>query len=123
MKSTLVRFWIRNFKPTLRKASEKLDGLQTAEGTSLPENTHAELRRDMARLCVVREQIQEIEQERLGKLQALPSAEKGSPAMMLSIARGIGLGVDTTDMLVTAALPQIEDGDCSRLSHFLAGTG
>jgi transposase len=32
MKSTLTRFGIRNFKPTLRKAEEKLDNLQTAEG-------------------------------------------------------------------------------------------
>lgn len=111
MKSTLVRFGIRNFKPTLRKASEKLDGLQTAEGTSLPENTHAELRRDMARLRVVREQIREIEQERLGKLQAVSSAEKGPPAMMLLLARVIGLGVETADMLVSEVLTRnLRDG-------------
>jgi transposase len=36
MKSTLTRFGIRNFKPTLRKAEEKLDNLQTAEGAPLP---------------------------------------------------------------------------------------
>jgi len=39
MKSTLSRFGIRGFKPTLRKADEKLGELRTAEGTLLPENT------------------------------------------------------------------------------------
>src|SRR3954453_16880574 len=49
MKAMLARFGIRTFKPTLRKAEERLDGLRTAEGTPLPENTRAELRRDMMR--------------------------------------------------------------------------
>jgi len=104
MKSTLTRFGIRNFKPTLRKAEEKLDNLQTAEGTPLPENTRAELRRDMARLRVVREQIREIELERLRKLEAAPSAKEGPHAMILLIARVIGLGVETADMLVNEVL-------------------
>jgi transposase len=104
MKSTLVRFGIRNFKPTLRKAAEKLDALQTAEGTSLPENTRAELRRDMARLHIVREQIKAIEQDRLRKQQAPSSAKQGPHAMMLLIARVIGLGVETADMLVSEVL-------------------
>src|SRR6476659_2808591 len=68
MKAMLARFGIRTFKPTLRKAEERLDRLRTAEGTPLPENTRAELRRDMMRLRMVREQIKEIEQERLRKL-------------------------------------------------------
>src|SRR3954470_6594610 len=37
MKAMLARFGIRTFKPTLRKAEERLDGLCTAEGTPLPE--------------------------------------------------------------------------------------
>ena len=63
MKAILARFGIRSFKPTLRKAAEKLDGLRTAEGTPLLENTRAELSRHLARLCVVREQIRAIEQK------------------------------------------------------------
>ena len=55
MKAILARFGIRSFKPTLRKAAEKLDGLRTAEGTPLLENTRAELCRHLARLRVVRE--------------------------------------------------------------------
>src|SRR6516225_7033400 len=56
IKAILARFGIRTFRPTLRKAAEKLDGLRTAEGTPLLENTRAELRRHLARLRVVREQ-------------------------------------------------------------------
>jgi hypothetical protein len=43
MKAIFVRFGIRTFPPTLRKAEEKLKGLRTAEGAPLPENTRAEL--------------------------------------------------------------------------------
>src|SRR5438094_538510 len=54
-------------------------GLRTAEGTLLPENTRAELRRHLARLRVVREQIRAVEQERRRNL-ATPVAKKGSHA-------------------------------------------
>ena len=87
MKSTLARLGIPGFKPTLRKAEEKLGELRTAEGTFLPENTREELRRDMARLRVVREQIKEIEQHRLRKLKAATPAKKGPHAMIHLIAR------------------------------------
>jgi len=43
IKSILTRFGIRSFRPTLRKAADKLDGLRTAEGMSLLENARAEL--------------------------------------------------------------------------------
>ena len=48
IKSTLARPGIRGCKPGLRKAAERLDRLRTPEGTSLPLNTVAELRRAMA---------------------------------------------------------------------------
>ena len=104
MKSTLARLGIRGFKPTLRKADEKLGELRTAEGTLLPENTREELRRDMARLRVVREQIKEIEQRRLRKLEAGAPAEKSPHAMICLIARVIGIGTETADMLVNEIL-------------------
>src|SRR5207344_2089340 len=50
IKSTLARMGIRNFKPTLRKAAERLATVHTPEGMPLPPNTLAELQRDMARL-------------------------------------------------------------------------
>src|ERR1700750_816328 len=61
MKAILVRFGIRHFRPTLRKAEEKLQELRTAEGSSLPENTVRELRRNLARVRLVHEQIRDIE--------------------------------------------------------------
>jgi transposase len=104
MKAILARFGIRSFQPTLRKAEEKLEGLRTAEGTPLPENTCAELRRHLARLRVVREQIHAIEQERLRKLAAPPAGDKGPHAMVRLIGRVLGVGVETADMLVNEIL-------------------
>ena len=98
IKAILTRFGIRTFRPTLRKAEEKLEGLRTAEGAPLLENTRAELRRHLARLSVVREQIRAIEHSRLGKLATTP--EKGPHAMVRLIARVLGVGVETADMLV-----------------------
>src|ERR1700730_11703699 len=62
MKATLARLGIRNFKPTLRKAAERLATLRTPESTPLPPNVLAELQRDMARLGFVVSQIREIEE-------------------------------------------------------------
>jgi len=104
MKATLTRFGIRNFKPTLRKAAEKLDNLRTAEAMPLPENTRAELRRHLARLRVVREQIREIEHERLRMLKAAPVTEKGPHAMVRLLARVLSVGIETADMLVNEVL-------------------
>ena len=98
LKAILTRFGIRTFRPTLRKAEEKLEGLRTTEGAPLLENTRAELRRHLARLRVVREQIRVIEHSRLGKLATTP--EKGPHAMVRLLARVLGVGVETADMLV-----------------------
>ena len=85
----------------MRKVAEKLEDLRTAEGTPLPQNTLAELRRHLARLRVVRDQIRAVEQERLRKLAVTPAAEKKGPhAMVGLIDRVIGVGVETADMLV-----------------------
>ena len=104
MKAILVRFGIRTFKPTLRKAEEKFEGVRTAEGTPLPQNTRAEMRRQLARLRVVREQISAIERERLRKLAAAPAEERGPHAMVRLLARVLGVGVETADMLVNEIL-------------------
>jgi transposase len=104
MKAILARFGIRTFRPTLRRAEEKLDALCTAEGTPLLQNAHAELRRHFARLRVVREQIRAIEQERLRKLAAAPAGGKGPHAMVRLLARVLGVGIETADMLVHEVL-------------------
>jgi len=104
MKTIFVRFGIRAFRPTLRNAEEKLKGLRAAEGTALPDNTRAELCRLLARLRVVREQIRAVEQERLRKLAVVPTEQKSSQAMVRLIARVLGIGIETADMLVNEVL-------------------
>ena len=98
MKSPLARLGLRGFKPTLRKAAEGLDRLRTAEGVPLLPNTLAELRRDIARLRFVIDQIREIEAARLIRLEQHP--ELASHAMVRRLARVIGVGIETADMLV-----------------------
>src|SRR5438270_6153839 len=98
MKSTLARLGIRNFRPNLRNAPERLAALRTPEGVALPTNTRAELQRDMARLRLVKEQIREIEQTRLRRF-AQPPAD-APHAMLVLLARVIGVGIETADMLV-----------------------
>jgi len=98
MKSCLVRFGVRNFKPTLRKAPERLVTLSTPEGGPLPPNTLLELRRDMARLRFIMGQIKEVEEARAQRLEQAP--QEKSHAMVRLIARVIGVGIETADMLV-----------------------
>jgi transposase len=98
MKGTLARLGIRRFKPTLRKAVECLPTLRTAEGAPLPPNTLAELRRNLARLRFVSDQIREIEDTRLERLEQQP--KEGPPAMVRLLARVIGVGIETADLLV-----------------------
>jgi transposase len=102
MKGALARLGIRGFKPTLRRAPERLATLQLPEGAPLPPNTLAELRRDMARLRFVMDQIREIEAARLGCLEQRPA--RGTPALVYLLARIIGVGIETADMLVHEVL-------------------
>src|SRR5438067_3708693 len=102
IKSTLARLGIRNFKPTLRKAAERLATVHTPEGVPLPPNTLAELRRDMARLGFVVGQIREIEEARQKRLEQRP--ESGPHAMVRLLARIVGVGVETADLLVHEVL-------------------
>jgi transposase len=102
MKACLARLGIRNFKPTLRQAPERLEALRTAENTPLPPNTLDEMRRDMTRLRLVRDQIKAIEAAREQRLDQVP--EEGPHAMVRLLARVIGVGIETADMLVHEAL-------------------
>lgn len=102
MKATMVRHGIRNFNVKLRKASERLKGLHGPEGVPLPPNTLAELWRDMARLRFIAEQLKEIEKMRLERLQQTP--REGAHPMVLMLAKILGIGVETADMLVHEVL-------------------
>jgi transposase len=99
MKGRLARLGIRNFKTTLRQAPERLAALRTPDGAPLPPNTLAELRRDMARMRFVMDQIKAIEQARLER-----APEQRSHAMVRLLARVIGVGIETADMLVHEVL-------------------
>ena len=102
MKAALIRLGIRSFNPKLKKAADRLDGLRTPEGEPIPPNTLAELRRDMARRRLVSDQIRQIEDARLERLKQTPSDR--SHAMERLLARVIGVGVETADMLVQEVL-------------------
>jgi len=98
IKSTLARFGVRDVA-LHRKAVERLRGLRTPEGVGLPPNTLAELDRDLARLQLVKEQIGTIERTRLERLQQ-PADTDTARAMLATLARVYGLGVETADVLV-----------------------
>jgi transposase len=120
MKGALARLGVRGFKPGLRKAPERLAALRTAEGAPLPPNTLAELRRDMARLRLVREQIAELEAARLQRLEEEPGSRPH--AMVRLLARVVGVGLETADMLVREVLSR-ELRDRKALARYAGLTG
>jgi len=68
----------------------------------IPPNMRAELRRDMERRRLIRNQIQQIEEARVQRLERAPS--DGPHAMVRLLARVIGVGLETADMLVHEVL-------------------
>jgi transposase len=102
MKAALVRLGIRGFNPKLKRAAGRLEDLRTPEGEPIPPNTLAELRRDMERRRLVSNQIRQIEEARMERLEQTPS--DGPHAMVRVLARVIGVGTETADMLVQEVL-------------------
>lgn len=68
----------------------------------IPPNTLDEIRRDKARLAMVREQIGLIEQARLARVKQAP--ETGPHAMVRLLTGIVGVGIETADMLVQELL-------------------
>ena len=102
MKAAPARLGIRGFKPELRKAPRLLESLRTPEGVPIPPNTLDEMRRELARLAILREQIAPIEKVRLERLQQAP--QDGPQAMVRRLVSIIGVGVETADMLIQEVL-------------------
>jgi transposase len=102
MKAALIRLGIRGFNPKLKKAAGRLEDLRTPEDEPIPPNTLAELRRDMERRRLVSDQIRQIEEARLDRLKQAPG--DGPHAMVRLLARVIGVGIETADMLVQEVL-------------------
>jgi transposase len=82
----------------LRTAAQRLERLRTAEGEPVPPRTLAELRREMARLRLLAEQIREIETARLER-----QPDRGAHPMIRLLAQVRGLGIETADMLAHEA--------------------
>lgn len=102
IKATFVRLGIRNFNPAQKEAGEKIGALLTPDGTPIPPNTLAALKRDLDRHRFVKRQIREIEGDRLERLENAPPT--GANAMVRLLARVVGIGVETADMLVQEVL-------------------
>src|SRR5271170_3158973 len=102
MKGALARLGIQGFNPKLRKAAEKLEQLHTGAGEPLPPNTLAELRRDMAELRFVADQIKQIEKARETRLEKAP--DEGMHPMVRLLASIKGIGLETAEMLVAEIL-------------------
>src|SRR5271155_3044669 len=73
MKAALSRLGIRGFNPKLKKAAGRLEDLRAPNGEPIPPNTLAELRRDMERRRLVSDQIRQIEDARLERIEHAPS--------------------------------------------------
>src|SRR5258708_3258931 len=95
MKAALVRLGIRGFNPKLKRATTRLDGLHTPEGEPIPPNALAELRRDMERRRLVNNQIRQIEEERLERIEQAPC--DGAHVMVRLLARVMGVGIESPD--------------------------
>ena len=97
-----------NVKSRIRHGSvpaerrKRLDTLRTLEGVPIPPNILDEMRRDLARLAVIREQIAAIERTRLERLNQTPGHRPH--AMVQLLARVVGVGIETADMLVQEVL-------------------
>jgi transposase len=102
MKGVLARLGICTFNPKLRKVPGHLQQVRTPEGEPIPPNTRAELHREMERLRLVREQIRHLENTRLEHLNQAPNAQPN--VMVRLLARVIGIGIETADMLVQEVL-------------------
>lgn len=102
LKAAFVRLGIRDFNPKCAKAADKLDILRTPEGSPIPPNTLAELKRDFARQAFLKQQIRAVETTRLERLAKAPA--EGTSAMVRLLAQVVGIGVETADMLVQEVL-------------------
>jgi transposase len=98
IKSGLIRLGIRDFNPKGRKAADRLDELQTAEGVPLPTHTLAELKRQLERYRFIAQQLKAI---RASQQRRLEGSDHDVAAMMRAVIRVIGLGTDTAELLAT----------------------
>ena len=107
IKSTLARLGIRDFKPTAglppRRRGRRASGNRAHPGGHAAAAKHlGRAAARHARLGFVVSQIREIEAARQKRLEQQP--ETGPHAMVRLLARIVGVGVETADMLVHEVL-------------------
>lgn len=98
IKAMLSWLGITGFNAKLRRARDRLAQLRTPDGLPIPANTAAELHRHIERLQLVRQQIKEIERERVARL----ANEPNKPMQLLQ--QIVGIGPDTSDTLTNEVL-------------------
>lgn len=102
LKGALVRLGIRGFNPKLRGAQGRLEALRTPEGEPIPPNTLNEMNNELARLAFARAQMKETAGARLRRMEEAPEA--GTNPAVLALARVVGIGAETADMLAHEVL-------------------
>lgn len=112
LKSTLARFGVCAFNVKRPDAGERLEAIRTPEGAGLPANTLAEMRREIQRLALVREQLGAIEMARRARrAEAARQVAGDRPSGFQLLARVHGLGLGTADLLDSEAFTrQFADG-------------
>src|SRR5262249_21463976 len=111
IKAALAWLGIRNFNPKLRNAPQSLDTLRTPVDAAIPANMLAELRRDLARLSLVKQQIKDIEGTRIESLRWAAGDQRQT--MVRSLTQVVGVGhrnsgyARARDLLTQPARPAI----------------
>ena len=103
MKSDLIRLGIRGFKPQFEGATAS-QALRTPESSPIPPNTLDEMRRDLTRLTLIREQIKAIDRTPWSVWRG--RGRRGPNALVRLLASIPGVGIETADMLVQEVLAQ-----------------
>jgi transposase len=93
---------IYDFRPRLRKASEKLEQLRAPSGEAPPALMMAQLWRLMKRLALLSQQIAEIDAARVAELNA-PDPDRGMRMIRMLVSL-CGLGLETATRLVREVL-------------------
>ena len=103
MKGTLARLGIRNFNPKLKKAPERLEHAAHARGRADPTQYAGRAPpRHGAQAARPRADTARSRRRRLEHLEQAPNA--GPNLMVRLLARVIGIGIETADMLVQEIL-------------------
>ena len=102
LKAAMIRLGIRGFNVKLGQAAERLGELRTPEGLPIPPHMLEELRRDMARLKLIKEQIKAVAKTRQQRLEHAP--QDSLHPMLLMLAKLKSIGIETADMLVHEVL-------------------